>query len=1310
MRASYLERPADQEFYDTLVAGQDVYLFAPMRSGKTSLIAAASARLRNNGFQVAVLDLAQIGERDAGSDAGRWFYSIAYRLLRQLRIKVDLQAWWQDKSILTNRQRLFEFYLEVLLANTRDPIVIMVDELQVTEGLTFAAQLVESITAVNQARPTEPELSRLGFVLSGECDAATLVPDPELSPFTMMRGVRLSNFTREDLKAYAAELNLDAARATLALDRIHHWTAGQPYLVQKLCRMLSRSEPDDDVKRAVDRLVRQQFGARASLRNEPHLAHIHRRIVADRKQLEACLNTYGRMRKGISVVFEPESRAQRLLIAVGLVRPNRSGNLAISSPLLRLAFPARWANENLPLRWRGPAAALAALLLLCAVPFWYTQLLPRPFTRILTTPTTDMSVAADAYRDLHSFPGHRDTAERLFSGYLRLRGSTATSAGEISQIAELGTELAEAGGLSAELVAEFWDRRVRERLRREERDGALIAALESLIEPSLARRRIAGSLIGQDYPLLIGGAPLGDAQAIAYDPFNQVLTATRGADVRQWLVQAGRIEDRPSWSATALEVTPLLRRVIAEGSGTVSSLALTVVLDHSRLDDLRARLVAPSGRAAELSLSAARPSGANEIAIPPEALRVLSGESLAGTWTLSLRDESMDVSGQLLSWNMQINGRRIPDEFDEPLPIPEPVERASDNVWLSADGRYAIARAQQSDSARLWNLAYASPTRTLAIPASEQVLGVSTGGERVVTLDGSIVHVWRSASGDRERTVDVGAAQAVTWLAGERVLVRRNVDAGAVFEVHDLASRRRTASVRIAGDAALATTDPLGEILAVADYDRAVRLWRLDGGELVSQFDLPVQPTAIYLAPDGRTLAARYADRGVSVWRADRPESALLTRLGSGQWGVAFSAAGDRLIAGSERVGYQIYRSDDGRAIGPPLDAGGLESAADLLRFSDDGNVVVTGGTGSRVRFWRYPTAASALTPRNPETAARGRWWWRDTEDLVARLSPEGGRVAVGDADGHVHIFGKADPPSDSGRDLGYLGHRRGVVSLAFSDDAALTASVGLEGSLRVWDADTGLPRDYVGALGTASVDALRFSPSGRFLAALLGSRFWLLSVGDGAVVADLDLGEVHADFDFAADESIFLAASGGVVRRLRTDRLGNWALENVFKAPRALTRLRAGRQREILVLVDDQNVSSVYDLATANLADRVVALPDSVSEIVFFGNESQVLLRTSQWVHRVAVSESGVYWQDAARAPQLLSGSGLAVDVSSGDRTRGRTAPRLLMLTRDAGFAEVAELSFPAGRSAPVPGSREELLEQWRQRLGATTRPRLTP
>ena len=127
------------------------------------------------------------------------------------RLKTDLQAWWQDKSMVSNRQRLVEFYIEVVLKNIPDRIVIFIDEIQCIAGLPFAEHLLASIRAAHNSRLTDPEFKRLSFVLSGECDPQTLVSHDGLSPFNVSTQIRLADFSREELDIFKTQLNLSNA-------------------------------------------------------------------------------------------------------------------------------------------------------------------------------------------------------------------------------------------------------------------------------------------------------------------------------------------------------------------------------------------------------------------------------------------------------------------------------------------------------------------------------------------------------------------------------------------------------------------------------------------------------------------------------------------------------------------------------------------------------------------------------------------------------------------------------------------------------------------------------------------------------------------------------------------------------------------------------------------------------------------------------------------------------------------------------------------------------------------------------------------
>ncbi|MCK5325088.1 MAG: AAA-like domain-containing protein, partial [Woeseiaceae bacterium] len=689
VRAGYVRRRADDLLYEAVVAGRYAHVIAPDKSGKSSLIAATAARLEANGFNVAILDLNQLGERDAGSDAGRWYYSVAYRISRQLRIRYDLQTWWQDKSILGNRQRLLEFYNEIVLQFVQERIAIFVDGIQHLGELSIGDQLLASIRSAHNARTTDPEFGRLTFVLLGECDPVSLIDEPELSPFNVTQSIPLDDFTREDMNLFAAELNLAPEDAQVALDRIYYWTRGQPYLTQKLARATAREQLPGDIRENVDRIVKQQLTGRAALQNEPHLSHIHREVLKDTKQSEALLNLYGRLRKGVDVSTDWGSPLQRRLMALGLLGVDDNGDLYVRNRIYEAVFTARWANENLPTRWRAPLAAVVALLLVVAIPFLYTQWLPAAYVDVLTSATIELEVAEAAWLNMRSFPGHAASADNLYRNFLQTRAAVASDVGEIDSIAGMAAELPRAGRLADELRAAFWDRRVGEATRLEQRDTALVASLQSLVLSTSQRRHRAAMLVGDDYPLLLATLPARQAAGVVFDPDNLLLTATEGAQVTQWSLTPQGLQRSEPWNMTALEVTPLVRRVIVDREGQVNRIGLTLNISHPRLADLRIKIIAPSGRAVEIETGRERASSNDDIRIPSAQLKELIGEQLNGTWSLSVRDEALGVAGHLVGWNLTLNSQGAVEDFQRGLHIPDPVERDTENFWISEDGRHA---------------------------------------------------------------------------------------------------------------------------------------------------------------------------------------------------------------------------------------------------------------------------------------------------------------------------------------------------------------------------------------------------------------------------------------------------------------------------------------------------------------------------------------------------------------------------------------------------------------------------------------------
>jgi len=1297
VRAGYVRRRADDLLFDAILAGRYAHVIAPCRSGKSSLVAATAARLEAKGFNVAILDLGQIGERDAGTDAGRWYYSVAYRILRQLRIRFDLQSWWQEKSVLGNCQRLLEFYNEIVLRFVKERIVIFVDEVQCIGENSIGTELLASIRSAHNGRATEPEFARLAFVLLGECDPVSLIDEPALSPFNVTQSIPLDDFSRDNLNIFATELNLPAEQAGQVLDRIFYWTHGQPYLTQKIARAISREQLDDEIEEHVDSLVRQQFMGSAALRTEPHLSHIHREVMRNPKQSEALLNLYGRLRKGVPVDTDLGSPLQRRLMAIGLLSVNDEGDLEVRNRIYESVFTARWANENLPTRLRAPLMALAAIFLVIAIPFIYTQWLPLVYTGTLTSGTAELESAETAWRNLRSFPGHAGTADNLYRHFLQSRAAQAEEAGVVEALAALAEELPRPGMLPDELRAAFWDRQVRAATRDEQRDRALIAALESLVLSTPQRRHRAAMLLGDDYPLLIASLPAAEAAGVIFDPGNKLLTTTQGSKVRQWSLSPQGLQPSGEWTITALEVAPLVRRVIVDRGGTVNRVSLSLSISHPRLSDLRIKIIAPSGRVVEIETGIERASSSEEIRIPASQLRELVGEPMSGTWSLSVRDEEIGVAGHLVGWNLTLNSQGLVEDFQRGLHIPDPAERDTDNIWIGPEGRYAVARALRSDSARIWDLAFAKPIRAVAVSQNEKIIGLDNGARHLVTATIETVNVWATATGDRIRAMKAGAASLNSRLTsdGLHLFAEARSDTDTRLELWSLETGDVQGRLDIAGTPALVTLDASGARIAVADFDRAVRIWDFQSGEILAQIDLPVQPSAISLDAGGNVLGVIYGDSGASLWRVDQPGSPMLDERGQGRWGLAFSLSGSSVAVGRPRSGYRVYRTENGQQAGPLLGSGGSGTAGHLLSFSADERVLLTGGPDSAARFWRLP---GDIVPVAAASSDAGHAVWTATGDAVVAATPDAGNLVIGDNGGHVHVLPadvSAEVLAAAAEEVSFVGHDEAVRLLRVSADGELAASAAADDTVRVWELADGRPLPFMAEMPGGAVTALEFSPDASILAVVNATRVVLLDTVSGDTVVEFPLGEAHDGVAFADDDNLYLGGNSGTLSALARSPSGAWTLQQRWQGSFAIKWLRASQRGRHLVLVDQNNVAQQFDLEEGRIGALSVSLPENVEDVAFNPVGSRVYFRTARWIHRASSSTNGLIWLDAIFGPRPAQGGGIIVSAatSAGNEIR-------LPVIR-AGSARLEKLRFDASETPALFGNRDELIEEWRDKLG---------
>ncbi|RMF98104.1 MAG: hypothetical protein D6727_04000 [Gammaproteobacteria bacterium] len=1293
-RACYMERPADEQLYRLLAAAEYCHVLAPPDVGKSSLAAHAAERLRAAGQAVAIVDVAQISNRGVSEDAGRWYYSLAYRILRDLRIRFDLQGWWQDRAYLTGLQRLREFFLEVLLREREEPVVVFIDRIEAILGHEVSRDLFGAIRACYDARATVPDASRLTFALLGAQGVGQRLPLGHASPFSISTAVELGDFDLAVLETLVDRgLGLEHEVAAAIAQRLWHWTSGHPYLSQKILRGLARRDAGALTPASVDQTVQRLFLGPNTLREEPHLAFVRTQLLSEQGNRSARLNLYGRVRKGVAVPANLAIPLHRELLCTGVVVVAPDGRLALRNRIYAAVFSTLWVNRNLPFSWRGLAAALAVVALILLLPAWYAEYLPRPYVRALTEPGVDFVTAMDAWERLGFLPGFGNTADQLFADYLVRRSRQSSRLAEVARYGDYLMRLPGRQGLAAEVLAEFWDRRSAAALRSGDRDAAMLFASRALRHPSPRRRRFLGELLGEDFARLRWTLrPAAGIRDVAVDPALGLLSLLDSEQqVAQYRLADGRLSRRQALFAEEILPLQLSRRYA--GPAKARRLSVQLELEHPRPADLVLELQAPSGRRARLSLDRARreAGGLSFDSRRHTALRPLLQEDPNGTWLAWLADTEPGVSGSLRGWSLAIDGRSAeaePAEADGLRPIPEPTIAREARALLGERGRLALSWPA-GDGVRgqllVWHVAGGEILARLPRPEDFRSARFALGGEAVLMF-GNREIVLRALDGKAPPfRIDYEPGVAPLLSADGRFLVVDSIPDGSganALSVWDLAQRRERRRLVTGAPAALVATDSAATLLAVSDGNRLLRLWSVDSGQLVAELALPSRPVAAWLDAAAEWLAAADAAGHLYLWNLDEPAAPLMARRSAAGWRVAFDAG--RVAFGSLEHGFEVIglpsaarlapvlRHSPGRRRGP--------NGPGLLHFA--GDRLLTGDRAAGFKAWQLDRVQPAA----------GRLHW----PVAAAVDPGGRRVAVASASGDVRILpadGSLQMPRGPDAEPEFIGHLKPVTGLVFEPGGELLASAALDGSLRVWEAASGMPRPFFASQQDPPALAMAFSSDRARLFTAGRSVLQLVDSVNGHVLARQAIQATRPQLAVADEDRLLVAGDRGALSEWRW-RAGT--LSTLLGGRAGVLAVAVHPDGERLAVAGTDRRVELWSGAGERLPRRL-RLP-MLAERMWFGDGGrELVVQGGLWVQRLAVNAEGLRRGTARLLQQPPDAA--ALDPASGElllMTDMQAArPRLLRLRagEPVGEAVAAPATELEARLQAVLGLK---IDQW--------------
>jgi PAS domain S-box-containing protein len=346
---TYVVRSADRHLYKSLKLGEFCYILNSRQMGKSSLRVQIMKRLQAEGFACASLDLSEIGSRELTCE--QWYAGFVYSLVNNFNLtEIDLRSWWRDRSLLSPVQRLGEFIGTVLLTAIPEKIVIFIDEIDSVLNLEFSIDdFFVLIRNCYNKRSDFPEYQRLTFVLLGVATPSQLIQDKKRTPFNIGQAIQLKGFQLHEAQPLLQGLTGKVNNPQAVLKEVLAWTNGQPFLTQKICKLIRNScatIPTNREAQWIEQLVRSQIIENWKSQDEPeHLRTIGDRILHSEVDTTSLLECYQNLlqKSAIALTDSPEERE---LILSGLAIA-RSGILYPHNRIYRTIFDENWLKKTM---------------------------------------------------------------------------------------------------------------------------------------------------------------------------------------------------------------------------------------------------------------------------------------------------------------------------------------------------------------------------------------------------------------------------------------------------------------------------------------------------------------------------------------------------------------------------------------------------------------------------------------------------------------------------------------------------------------------------------------------------------------------------------------------------------------------------------------------------------------------------------------------------------------------------------------------------------------------------------------------------